>query len=440
MDALNQLYSAYRNGATICTDTRKITGGCIFFALRGDNFNGNLFAQQAIDAGAKLAVVDDDALPIHDRFVKVEDVLVCLQELALHHRKNLKIPVIGITGSNGKTTTKELVSRVLAKKYRTYFTQGNLNNHIGVPLTLLAITDDKEIAVVEMGANHRHEISFLCSIALPTHVLITNVGKAHLEGFGGFEGVKLGKGEMYTHAKNNDAVVFMNADNPHLVSMLGHHDRTLTFGTKDSYYLHGTPIADQEFASVKWHSPNKGEWFEIRSQITGQYNCENILSAIAIGLHFGVDEHDIVAAIENYVPDNSRSQKLTLGEASIILDAYNANPTSMEAAISNFSKNFEGKKMIFLGDMLELGEESSNEHHRILSLALQSNADQIIVVGPLFAAAAYTIANPRVLSLENAATAGQWLMQHPPGACTMLIKGSRGSKMEQVLTGMKKVE
>jgi len=438
MDALSQLYNAYRHGAAICTDTRKITEGCIFFALRGDLFNGNLFAQKAIDAGASLAVVDDDALPNHERFIKVDNVLTCLQELALYHRKNLKIPVIGITGSNGKTTTKELVSRVLAKKFRTYFTQGNLNNHIGVPLTLLSIKEDMEIAVVEMGANHRHEIGFLCSLALPTHVLITNVGKAHLEGFGGFEGVKLGKGEMYTHAKNNDAVVFINADNPHLVSMLGHHERTLTFGSKDSYYLHGISIADHELASVKWQSPISREWLEIHSQITGQYNCENILSAVAIGLHFGVNELDIVAAIENYVPDNSRSQKLTYGETSIILDAYNANPTSMEAAISNFSKNFEGRKMIFLGDMLELGEVSSNEHHRILTLALQSNADQIIVVGPLFAAAANAIANPRVLSLENAAIAGQWLMQHPPGACTMLIKGSRGSKMEQVIAGMKK--
>ncbi|MFN5224510.1 MAG: UDP-N-acetylmuramoyl-tripeptide--D-alanyl-D-alanine ligase, partial [Bacteroidota bacterium] len=231
MDALQRIYEAYKSGAGICTDTRKITEGCVFFSLRGDNFNGNLFAQQALDAGASLAVVDDDTIPENDRFVQVQNVLACLQELALHHRKNLNIPVIGITGSNGKTTTKELVSRVLSKKYRTYHTQGNLNNHIGVPLTLLSIPKETELAVVEMGANHRHEIGFLCSIALPTHVLITNVGKAHLEGFGGFEGVKLGKGEMYTFAKSYGALVFLNADNPHLVTMLGNHDRVFTYGS-----------------------------------------------------------------------------------------------------------------------------------------------------------------------------------------------------------------
>ncbi|MFM7053903.1 MAG: UDP-N-acetylmuramoyl-tripeptide--D-alanyl-D-alanine ligase [Bacteroidota bacterium] len=437
MEALQRIYEAYQKGASICTDTRKITPGCIFFSLRGDNFNGNLFAQQALDAGASLSVVDDDALPQNDRFVKVQNVLESLQELALLHRKNLNIPVIGITGSNGKTTTKELVSRVLSKKYRTYHTQGNLNNHIGVPLTLLSIPKDTELAVVEMGANHRHEIGFLCSIALPTHVLITNVGKAHLEGFGGFEGVKLGKGEMYTFAKSNGALVFLNADNPHLVSMLGQHDRVFAYGSSADATIQGVAIPNTQYASVKWVSNKTNDWNQIQSNITGHYNCENILSAVSIGTHFGVEDSDIISAVESYTPDNQRSQELSFGETKVILDAYNANPTSMEAAILNFQNSFTGKKMIFLGDMLELGDESPSEHSRILELACKTGCDKIILVGPRFKTAAQRSGPSFVFCLDDSAQAAEWIQSNRPGKCTILIKGSRGSKMEKVLEGLK---
>lgn len=437
MEPLQRIYEAYRSGAGICTDTRKITKGCIFFSLKGDNFNGNLFAQQALDAGASLAVVDDDALPINDRFVKVANVLECLQELALHHRKNLHIPVIGITGSNGKTTTKELVSRVLSKKYRTLYTQGNLNNHIGVPLSLLTVRNDHQVAVIEMGANHRHEIAFLCSMALPSHVLITNVGMAHLEGFGGFEGVKMGKGEMYTFAKSNDSLVFLNSDNEHLVAMLGQHDRIFSYGTTPSCEVTGLPGQASKYASLQWKTKSMHDWRKLNTNITGSYNFENIMAAIAVGIHFGVDTNDIDDAITSYIPDNQRSQEIRYGDCLVILDAYNANPTSMEAAIRNFQSNIEGEKMIFLGEMLELGDVASFEHERILKLAMETTADHIVAVGKNFIDISGKIEDHRVTFLSDSRAASAWLKPMLPRTCRILVKGSRGSKMELVLDAFK---
>ncbi|MFN5325556.1 MAG: UDP-N-acetylmuramoyl-tripeptide--D-alanyl-D-alanine ligase [Bacteroidota bacterium] len=433
MEALRRVYEAYLSGSGICTDTRKITNRCIFFALRGDNFNGNLFAQQALDTGASMAVVDDDTLPANDKFIKVDQVLSFLQELALFHRKNLHIPVIGITGSNGKTTTKELVSRVLSKKYKTYFTQGNLNNHIGVPLTLLSIPKNTEMAVVEMGANHRHEIGFLCSIAQPTHVLITNVGLAHLEGFGGFEGVKLGKGEMYSHAKNNEALVFINKSNPHLTGMLGEYERVFTYGYSSDCSITAEPLTSKQYVSLKWKSIHDLQWQTVNSNITGAYNLENIVAAIAVGSHFGVSDEDIVSAIESYSPDNQRSQELKKGETTIILDAYNANPTSMEAAIRNFQNSFSGIRMLFLGDMLELGETAPKEHLKLIELALEGDFEKLILVGPLFKEAAIAITDKKIICLPDSIAAADWLKSNPPGKSSILIKGSRGSKMEKVL-------
>lgn len=433
MEALRRVYEAYLSGAAICTDTRKITNGCIFFALRGDNFNGNLFAQQALDTGASMAVVDDETLPANDKFIKVNQVLSFLQELALFHRKNLHIPVIGITGSNGKTTTKELVSRVLSKKYKTYFTQGNLNNHIGVPLTLLSIPKNTEMAVVEMGANHRHEIGFLCSIAQPTHVLITNVGLAHLEGFGGFEGVKLGKGEMYSYAKNNEALVFINKSNPHLTGMLGEYERVFTYGYSSDCSITAEPLTSKQYVSLKWKSIHDLQWQTVNSNITGAYNLENIVAAIAVGSHFGVSDEDIVSAIESYSPDNQRSQELKKGETTIILDAYNANPTSMEAAIRNFQNSFSGVRMLFLGDMLELGETAPKEHLKLIELALEGDFEKLILVGPLFKEAAIAITDKKIICLPDSIAAADWLKSNPPGKSSILIKGSRGSKMEKVL-------
>lgn len=437
MDARNRIYEAYRSGASICTDTRKITKGCIFFALKGDNFNGNMFAQQALESGASLVVVDENLSTPNSQTVLVENVLVCLQELALHHRKNLKIPVVAITGSNGKTTTKELVSRVLSKKYRTIYTQGNLNNHIGVPLSLLTIRSEHEIAVIEMGANHRHEIAFLCSLALPTHVLITNVGMAHLEGFGGFEGVKMGKGEMYTYAKSNDALVFLNSDNTHLVKMLGGHDRVFSYGTTESCELIGKPDQWSKYAALQWRSKSMNEWRPLETKITGAYNFENIMAAIAVGVHFGVDANDIDEAINTYIPDNQRSQEIRFADTMVILDAYNANPTSMEAAIINFQSKVEGEKMIFLGQMLELGDTAAQEHERILKLALKTTANHVVAVGKNFNDMSHLIQDQRVTYLNDSLAAAVWLRKMLPKKCAILIKGSRGSKMELVLEAFK---
>ena len=409
----------------------------MFVALKGENFDANTFAEEALAKGAKYVIVDNPTYATSDKTILVENSLTALQQLATYHREFLKIPIVALTGSNGKTTTKELIYAVLSQKYNTKATVGNLNNHIGVPLTLLSFDTSTEIGIVEMGANHRHEIGFLCSIALPTHVLITNVGKAHLEGFGGFEGVKLGKGEMYTFAKSNGALVFLNADNPHLVSMLGQHDRVFTYGSSADATIQGVAIPNTQYASVKWMSNKTKDWNQIQSNITGHYNCENILSAVAIGTQFGVADSDIISAIESYTPDNQRSQELSFGETKVILDAYNANPTSMEAAILNFQNSFTGKKMIFLGDMLELGEESPVEHSRILELAYKTGCEKIILVGPRFTTAAQSSQEPNVVCLENSTQAAEWINANRQVNCTVLIKGSRGSKMEKVLEGLK---
>lgn len=434
MDSINILYKAFTEGATICTDTRAINSGCIFFALKGANFNGNKFASQALDQGAALAVVDEDPEATDTRYIRVNDVLSCLQQLALHHRKQLQIPFIAITGSNGKTTTKELVNRVLSKKYKTLCTRGNLNNHIGVPLTLLSVTLQHEIAIIEMGANHQKEIELLCSLALPTHVLITNVGKAHLEGFGGFDGVKKGKGEMYEFARAHQSVVFINGDNPHLTQMLGAYPNTVSYGTTTSCDLVGKLLPANVHVNLEWKAKDSNETYKVHSQITGDYNFENILSAISLGLYFGVPVESINNSIESYIPDNQRSQEIKLGNTNIILDAYNANPSSMEAALKNFSTGFTGKKAIFLGDMLELGATSAREHQTIIELARATNPELLILVGPNFKEAGQGI---HALFFDNSADASRWCENQNFTDYTILIKGSRGSKMEVILEGIK---
>ncbi|MFM7078563.1 MAG: UDP-N-acetylmuramoyl-tripeptide--D-alanyl-D-alanine ligase [Bacteroidota bacterium] len=434
---IESLHAIFSKGATICTDTRKVTAGCIFFALKGERFDGNLFVEKALEAGAVAAVADAPSLSSNANVFVVPDALTCLQQLALHHRKSMKIPFVAITGSNGKTTTKELVGRVLAKKYRTVYTQGNLNNHIGVPLTLLSVRDEHQIAIIEMGANHRHEIAFLCSLALPTHVLITNVGLAHLEGFGGFEGVKLGKGEMYTYAKGNDSLVFLNHDNQHLQSMLGSCDRVFTYGTAPTCEVIGVPEIDSKYASLQWKTPSMESWRRLNTNIAGSYNFENIMAAIAVGTHFGVDINDIDDAITSYIPDNQRSQEIKFGSNLVILDAYNANPTSMEAAIKNFHANIPGDKMIFLGEMLELGTSAESEHKRILGLALETEAQFIIAVGKNFSNLSEQFNDSRIIYLNDSSAAADWLKSKTLKNQSILIKGSRGSKMELVLDAFK---
>lgn len=433
LEGLNKIYGLFRQGAAICTDTRNITQGCIFFALKGSNFNGNNFVKEALEKGAEAAVADEPTGADPDRVVQTGDVLQFLQQLATHHRRTFGFPFIGITGSNGKTTTKELINRVLSKKYNTACTKGNLNNHIGVPLTLLSVTSAHELAIIEMGANHQQEIELLCSITEPTHVLITNVGKAHLEGFGGFEGVMKGKGEMYEFARANGAHVFINNDNQHLKKMLGHYDNCIRYGTTGDCDITGRLKEGGQYVSLDWKLNSDDEWQSISSNITGNYNFENIMSAIAAGVHFGVEKQQIKEAVESYIPDNQRSQEIIRGENHIIMDAYNANPTSMEAALKNFAALSGRPKAVFLGEMLELGEESETEHQRIVDLVKNFSFQIPVLVGENFRKTAE--AN-NITFFSNSAEAGEWLRKNMISGYWILIKGSRGSKMEKVLEAM----
>ncbi|MFM7217371.1 MAG: UDP-N-acetylmuramoyl-tripeptide--D-alanyl-D-alanine ligase [Bacteroidota bacterium] len=430
MSELDRIYSLFRNHPVICTDTRKLSPGCIFFALKGPSFNGNAFASSALAAGASYAIVDEQEYATDSRCILVSDVLTALQDLAHHHRRRLKIPVLAITGSNGKTTTKELVKAVLSKKFKTLATQGNLNNHIGVPLTLLSITDDIEFAVVEMGANHQQEIASYCLYAEPDFGLITNVGKAHLEGFGGFEGVKKGKGELYSFLSDRNGLIFINADNPHLTGMADDRraGRLFSYGSDASSDCKGKLIAEQPFLTVAWACGDKKG--EAHSQLVGRYNFENILSAISIGCHFGVEPAEIDAAIAGYCPDNSRSQLLKRGSNTIVLDAYNANPTSMEAALRNFEAMPGANKVVCIGDMAELGTETAAEHERIISILSAMGFPQVILVGKNFGKLKDQISCEH---FDQSEAAAEWIRNHSFNDCTVLIKGSRSTRMERVL-------
>ncbi len=426
-DKLDHIYNLFLEGAAICTDSRNVEPGCIFFALKGDNFNGNLFAKSALNQGASIAVLDEHPeglLP--DTYVVVGDVLKFLQDLANHHRKNFDIPVLGITGSNGKTTTKELINIVLLNKYKTLCTKGNLNNHIGVPLTLLQLKHHHQIAVIEMGANHQAEIALLCSIAEPTHVLITNVGKAHLEGFGGFEGVKKGKGEMYNWARENNCVVFIDKDNEHLMSMIGNYDNLITYGSNSDARYHGLVVPGGETLTIEWQS--QGTRHLIGTSLAGDYNLSNIMSAVAVGSYFGVDEPAICRAVSSYVPDNQRSQIIRKEKFTLVVDAYNANPSSMEAALNNFEKHFHEPRAVILGEMLELGDESDSEHERIAALAQSGKFNRVLLCGEKFKPYKSENTNWHPGSAE---ASGEISRLNWDGY-SILIKGSRGMKMEKV--------
>lgn len=433
IDSLQKVYSTFLKGGAICTDSRAVTKGCIFFALKGPNFNGNLFANSALASGAALVVADEPATGNDPRIIHTANTLAFLQQLALHHRQHLAIPVIAITGSNGKTTTKELFHRVLSMKYHTACTKGNLNNHIGVPLTLLGIGSQHEAAIIEMGANHQKEIELLCSLALPTHVLITNVGKAHLEGFGGFEGVKRGKGEMYDFARENNALVFINNDNPHLNSMLGDYTHRFRYGTSAVCEVHGKLITGGTYVSLRWQKKDGSEWHTVNSSLPGLYNFENILSAITAGVCFGVSPEDIERAIRFYIPDNQRSQEIVKGSNTIILDAYNANPTSMEAALNHFSEHYPHPKAVLLGEMLELGNESEAEHQKIAEMVLSKSFDVALLVGENFRKAA---AENHLTFFATPEEAGAFIQSKKLSGYHLLIKGSRGIKMEKVLNNL----
>lgn len=422
---IRELYELYLKHPAVQTDSRKIKAGDIFFALKGDNFNGNAFAAQAIADGAAYAVVDEAAYAIGPQYVLVTDVLHTLQQLAAHHRLQLPIPVIAITGSNGKTTTKELLIAVLSARYKTYATEGNLNNHIGVPLTLLKIKPDAEFAIIEMGASHIGEIASYCKIAAPDYGLITNCGKAHLEGFGSLEGVRKGKGELYDFLREFSGSIFRNADLPYLVDMARGIDEQITYGTANAEII-GRATGHNLMLQVTILTA--GLETQIQTQLVGDYNLANVLAAVAVGEYFDVDIDTIKKAIEGYAPSNNRSQWLEKGTNKIILDAYNANPSSMKLAIENIAQLPADNKWLLLGAMKEMGAESAAEHQALADLLQQLGLQQVILSGDEYK----TTRHPyRWFATSQEVKA--FLLQHPIQDATILIKGSRGSKMETVL-------
>ena len=425
---ISALYRIYQQHSSVQTDTRKLQPGDLFFALKGPSFDGNTFVLSALEKGAAFAVTDDITYAGHEQCIVVPDALETLQELARYHRQQFNIPFIAITGSNGKTTTKELVTAVLKQQYRTYATVGNLNNHIGVPLTLLSIPADAEMAVIEMGANHRYEIQGYCQVALPTHGLITNCGKAHIEGFGSLEGVRLAKGELYDYIRETGGSIFRNTDLDYLEQMAHGIPVQITYGTKHARYS-GTPVMDDIFlhAAVTIQDTET----ILRTHLVGSYNFPNVMAAVAVGLHFGIPIASISEALTKYNPDNSRSQWLQRGANKVILDAYNANPTSMAAAIQNFAAATLPKKQLWLGGMKEMGATESEEHAALIALIDQHPWERVILVGPEFKAR-----HGKYHWYPDAAAAADFIKINPPENASILIKGSRGSRMEILLEAL----
>ncbi|MEP2280629.1 UDP-N-acetylmuramoyl-tripeptide--D-alanyl-D-alanine ligase [Maribacter sp.] len=420
---IQELHSAFLANPSVSTDTRKIKKNDIFFALKGENFNGNTYAQKALDSGASLVIIDEAEFFIDQRTIIVDDVLTTLQQLANFHRKQSKAEVISLTGSNGKTTTKELINAVVSTSYRTIATIGNLNNHIGVPLTLLRIQQDTEIAIVEIGANHLKEIEFLCTIAEPDYGYITNFGKAHLEGFGGVEGVIKGKSELYDYLTSHKKSVFLNADDAIQLDKLSTYTKKYGFSTKNSKYYNISLVEAQPFVTIEV------EETIIKSNLIGTYNFTNCCAAIIIGKFFNVKLNKTKSAIESYTPDNNRSQIINKNGHYIILDAYNANPSSMKVALENFESLKKDQKVLILGDMFELGDSAKEEHQNIADLALELNFERVILVGENFNR---TIT--KSTKLKNFNDLKNYLKESKlkPNS-SLLVKGSRGMALERVL-------
>lgn len=422
---IDALYELFLQHPSVETDTRKLKEGDIFFALKGPNFNGNQYIQQALELGASYCIADEATAFNSGKVIVVNDSLETLQQLAKKHRMQFSIPFIAITGSNGKTTTKELVSEVLATTFKTYTTFGNLNNHIGVPLTLLRIKKDAEMAVIEMGANHQKEIAGYCEYTMPTHGIITNCGKAHLEGFGGEEGVKKGKGELFDYLRAHGGTAFIYSDYEYLHDLSAGIAQIITYGEK-SGDIRGEIKNGHHFLEV---AVTKGASLpSIKTQLVGDYNLPNILTAVCIGKTFGVSDDNIQKALENYHPSNSRSQLLQQGSNTIILDAYNANPTSMKAAINNFAHMDGDKKVLMLGGMMELGAGSIEEHTAIIHLIESKPWYKVVLVGK-----DYTNIPENIIHLANAEEARDWYRRQDLHNAQVLIKGSRSMQMEKVL-------
>ena len=429
---IDQLYQIYKEFPKVCTDTRQISKDCLFFALKGDNFNGNSFADQALEAGAKYVVIDDPEFYKEDpAYILVEDVLSSLQDLARFHRKHLKMPFIGITGTNGKTTSKELLNSVLSQKYHTYATKGNLNNHIGVPLTILSLTEDIEIAIVEMGANHVHEIEFLCGISNPTHGFITNVGKAHLEGFGSFEGVMQAKGELYDYLNDNQGQIYIQGDNEYLLQMAA--DRNLKdviyYGFTEKNQIQGGLVVADPFLTIFWKNKDDAERQEVKTNLTGAYNIENMLAAVALGKTFGLSIEEINAGLGNYVPQNNRSQISKTERNTIIADYYNANASSMAAALGNLDVIQADRKVAILGDMFEMGDQSEVEHRKVIEKAKSLKLDRLIFVGKAF----YAQRDDQASYFESTDALKEDLLENPLDDFLILLKASRGMAFEKLM-------
>lgn len=423
---IEELYRIFLAHPSVQTDTRKLKEGDLFFALKGDNFNGNLFAKQALEKGAAFAIIDEPIDAADARMIVVDNVLTTLQQLSKHHRRQFTIPFLAITGSNGKTTTKELIHAVLSTTFKTYTTEGNLNNHIGIPLTLLKVKQDAQMAVVEMGANHQKEIEGYCKYALPNYGLINNVGKAHLEGFGGIEGVKKGKGELYDFIRESGGTIFINTDFDYLQEMSAGISKKITYGTQHAAVT-GVLVKSEPFLEVELTS--EPEIGIIKTHLVGDYNLPNVLAAVCVGLHFGVAPKSIKSAIEQYQPTNSRSQLLEKDTNKIILDAYNANPSSMKLAIENFAKLKADKKVLMLGGMAEMGEASLAEHQAIVDLIGQTKWTNVVLVGGDFG----KISHPYIY-FNSSLEAKEWFKNQSLTNTHLLIKGSRSMKMEEILT------
>ena len=426
--SISDLYEIYKSFPQVQTDTRQLKKGDLYFALKGPNFNGNEFALQALEQGAAYAIVDepvDASAHLQKRILLVEDVLSSLQALAKFHRAQFNIPFIAITGSNGKTTTKELVAAVLSSHYTIYTTKGNLNNHIGVPLTLLSIQKDAQFAIIEMGANHLKEIESYCSYTLPTHGMITNCGKAHLEGFGSEEGVRKGKGELFDYLRAHKGTVFLMQNFDYLVKMAQGIAHIIGYGEE-----HGQIQADAiDQNGMLTVQIKKGiEIDSIQTHLVGNYNLPNVLAAVAIGQHFKVPNDKIKSAIENYIPTNSRSQLLNWKNNEVILDAYNANPSSMKLAVENFSKMNKQNKMVCLGGMRELGADTLMEHQMLIDQLKQTNWENVLLVGSEFKPCDHNY-----LYFDTVIEAKAWLQAQQLKGYTFLIKGSRGIQMEQLI-------
>lgn len=445
---IQHIYNIFKSCSCVTTDSRAIKGGELFFALKGENFDGNEYALKALEAGAAYAVVDAEAPAIQgledDRLIKVENTLKSLQELARWHRcmtivDGKPLTVIALTGTNGKTTTKELIREVLSTKYNVTATVGNLNNSIGVPLTLLKIDAGTQLAVIEMGASHPGDIKELVDVALPNYGLVTNVGKAHLLGFGSFEGVKKTKGELYDYLRRTADKVFLNVDNPHLCAMAS--ERNLQSDPERPYSLVIPYGIDYQQAKVLASSPEHPflrielDGRVINTNLVGSYNADNVMAALCVGAQFGVSFEQAVAAIEAYVPSNNRSQMRKTAKNSLIIDAYNANPSSMDAALTNFSNIEAGHKVVMLGDMLELGEDSLAEHLNIINKVSDMDLDQVYLVGKEFASALEVLpeATDKVLHFNTSDDLASWIEKEVITDSVVLIKGSRGTKMEKVV-------